>query len=47
MAESEELQKMLDCVEVLSKKWRLKGNIHKTNILHFRNKRKSKTNFNF
>ena len=48
MAESEaEFQKMLDCVDSWCKKWRLKVNINKTNILHFRNKRKSKTSFNF
>ena len=48
MAESEEeLQNMLDCVESWCKKWRLKVNINKTNVLHFRNKRKSKTSFNF
>ncbi len=43
----EELQKMLKCIENWCKKWRLKVNIGKTIEVHFRNKRKKKTNFNF
>ncbi len=38
----EELQKMLKCIENSCKKWRLKVNTGKTNVMHFRNKRKKK-----
>ncbi len=43
----EELQKILKCIENWCKKWRLKVNTVKTNVVHFRNKRKKKTNFYF
>ncbi len=38
---------MLKCIENWCKKWRLKVNTGKTNVVHFRNRRKKNTNFNF
>ncbi len=42
-----ELQQILKCVETWSKNWRLKVNTEKTNIVHFRRKRKQRTTFKF
>ena len=41
------LQKMLDHVEFWCKKWQMRVNVDKTKVVHFRNKRKNKTSFNF
>ena len=41
------LQKMLDHVDSWCKKWQMRVNVDKTKVVHFRNKRKNKTCFNF
>ena len=47
-AENEEdLQKILKCIEEWCKKWRLKVNSEKTNVVHFRKKGKSISGFEF
>ncbi len=43
----EELQKMLKCTDNWCTKWRFKVNTCKANVVHFRNKRKEKANFQF
>ena len=48
ISENEEnLQKMLNFVNEWCEKWQLNVNIEKTKIMHFRKKRKAKTNFKF
>ena len=48
LAENEkDLQKMLRHVEMWCKKWRLKVNTDKTNVVHFRKKNTQVTRFNF
>ena len=48
LAETEEdLQSMLFMVECWCKRWRLEVNLSKTNVMHFRKKRKKQSNFTF
>jgi hypothetical protein len=42
-----DLQRMLDCVHNWCSRWRMSINVGKTNIIHFRKKSKSLTNFQF
>ncbi len=43
----EELQRILDCISNWCSKWRLRINEGKSNIVHFRNRRKQRTSNNF
>ncbi len=42
-----ELEDILHCVEKWCKKWRLKINVDKTNVVHFRGKSTKPTDYNF
>ena len=42
-----QLQKLLDCVHDWCQKWKLKVNIDKTKVVHFRNKRVKRTDYDF
>ena len=48
LAENEQdLQSMLNCVHSWCDKWRMAVNLDKTNVMHFRNKRKQITKYCF